>query len=471
MNQSDAALNGGDTLFTRISALLLVIAFVSIVRLYPYGEASGIQGVTAFSLGFVIIGGYLLGEIVRRVHLPRITGYLIAGMLFGPYLGGWLTEDTVEHLTLIDQIALSLIAISAGCELKISDLRQHWKGVVSITFFQTISLFVLGAGAFWLLTGWFPFLDASQQIVRLEAGLAFGAIAAAQSPATTIAIITDVQAKGPATDSMLGSAVLKDVLVIILFTLVLSADHFLDGDELTLEPFLALGGELFFSIAFGIAAGWGVAFYLKKVKSDSILFLLAFSYLTYVGSHSIHLDPVLICVAAGLAIANTTDQGERLHAIIRQGSLVIYVIFFCVAGAALDIGALRSMAGLAVVLVLVRMVLLWGSTWLSLRAAHIPNAKSSSYWMAFLPQAGVSIGLASILEKEGFAWAPPMVTLLFACIAINQIAGPIMMKYALQHTGETPSPTSGRGVGSANGADGRFGENNRGRLAFDPPQA
>lgn len=436
-------------MFTRVSALFLVIAFVSIVRLYPYGEASGIQGATAFTLGFVIIGGYLLGEIVCYIQLPRITGYLIAGMIFGPDLGGWLTDETVEHLTLIDQIALSLIAISAGCELRLTELRQHWKGVASITFFQTFCLFFFGTAAFWLLTGWFPLFDASQQIVRLQAGLAFGAIAAAQSPATTIAIINDLKAKGPATDSVLGAAVLKDVLVIILFTLVLSINHLLDGGELTLEPFLALGGELFFSVAFGIAAGLGVAFYLKKIKSDSVLFLLAFSYLVYVGSKSIHLDPVLICVAAGLVITNITDQGERLLAIIHQGSLVIYVIFFCVAGAALDLGALRSMAGLAAVLVLVRMALLWGSTSLGLWIAHVPNAKSSSYWMAFLPQAGVSLGLASVLEKEGFAWAPQVVTLLIACIAINQIAGPIMMKYALQQTGEAPPSSAGRNSSTA----------------------
>ncbi|MDP8245074.1 MAG: cation:proton antiporter [Candidatus Hinthialibacter antarcticus] len=424
-------------MITRISALFLVIAFVSIVQTYPYGEASGIQGMTAFSLGFVIIVGFLMGEIVVRIQLPRITGYLIAGMLVGPYMGGWLTKETVKHLTLIDQIALSLIAISAGCELRLSELKHHWKGVVSITLFQTIGLFALGTAAFWLLSGWFSFFEDGSQIVRLQAGLVFGVIAAAQSPATTIAIITDLKAKGPATESVLGSAVLKDVLVIILFTLILSMNHLLDGGELTMEPFVELGGELFFSIAFGVVAGWGVAFYLKKVRSDPVLFLLAFSYLVNVGSHSIHLDPVLICVAAGLVITNTTNQGERLLSIIQHGSLVIYVIFFCVAGAALDLMALRSMVGLAALLVIVRMALLWGCTSASMAVARVPNAKASTYWMAFLPQAGVSLGLASVLEKEGFDWAPPVVTLLIACIAINQIVGPILMKYALQQTGET----------------------------------
>ncbi|MBZ0256917.1 hypothetical protein K8I31_12700, partial [bacterium] len=114
-------------MFTRVSSLLLVIAFVNIVRHYPFGDLSGIQGVTAFSLGFVILSGYLMGEIVSFFQFPRITGYLVAGMLFGPDLGGWLTKETVEHLTLIDHIALSLIAISAGCELKFSELRHHWK--------------------------------------------------------------------------------------------------------------------------------------------------------------------------------------------------------------------------------------------------------------------------------------------------------------------------------------------------------
>ncbi len=424
-------------MLTRISSLFLVIAFVSIVQVYPYGEASGIQGTTAFSLGFVIIVGYLLGEIVARLSLPRVTGYLLAGMAVGPYLGGWLSKETVKNLTLIDQIALSLIALSAGCELRLSELKDHWKGVVSITFFQIAFLVVLGTAGFWLITGWLPLFEGASPLVRVQAGLAFGVIAAAQSPATTIAVISDLKAKGPATDSVLGAVVLKDVFVIMLYTVVLSMNHLVEGSALTLQPFIVLGGELLFSILFGAAAGWGVAFYLKHIRSDPILFLLAFSYLVYVGSKSIHLDPVLVCVTAGIMIANATDQGERLLDIIRQGSLIIFVIFFCVAGAALHLTAMRDMAALAALLLAMRMVLLWGATGASLSVAKVPNAKASTYWMAFLPQAGLSLGLASVLEKEGFTWAAPVVTVMVACIAMNEIIGPILMKFALQRTGES----------------------------------
>ncbi|MBZ0254668.1 hypothetical protein K8I31_01310, partial [bacterium] len=88
-------------------------------------------------------------------------------------------------------------------------------------------------------------------------------------------------------------------------------------------------------------------------------------------------------------------------------------------------------------------------TWVGLKVARVQNAKPATYWMAFLPQAGLSLGLAGVLEKEGYVWAPPVVTLLIACIAINEIIGPILMKYALQQTGECPQPSEGRNASSA----------------------
>lgn len=422
----------------RIAVLALMAAFVMIVRMYPYGDASGIQGAAAFSLGFVILGGYVAGEICKRLSLPRITGYLVAGIAAGPDAAGWLTDRSVSQLTLIDQIALSLIALSAGGELRLKTLKKQWKGVTSITLCQTIGVYVLGAAAFMALGPFFPIFGGAGWDIRLQAALVFGAVSVAQSPATAIALIVETRSRGPATELALGSAVLKDVLVIVLFTLTLSIDHMIEGvSQLSMRPFIVLGGEMILSILFGLVAGYGLAFFFQRVKADPVLYLLAFSYLVYVGSHSIHLDPILICVVAGLVSTNVSDEGQSLMRAVEKGSLVIYVIFFCVAGAALDLTALRSMALFSLILVGLRMALLWGTTWSGLVIAGVPHAKPSTYWMAFLPQAGVSLGLVTILNREGFIWGDQMATLLIACIALNQIIGPVLMKYALVDSGET----------------------------------
>lgn len=433
-------------MITRISSLFVIIACACIVRAYPYGELSGVQGVTAFSLGLVILGGYLLGELISLLTLPRITGYLLAGMLAGPCLGGMLSQATVKNLTLIDQIALSLIALSAGGELRLDTLRKQWKGIVSITLSQTIGVFVLGTAAFALTSAFFPFMRDDPWTTRIAAGLVFGAISVAQSPATTIALISETRSKGVCTDITLGTAVLKDVMVIILFTITLSVDHLLEleGASISMQPFISLGGELLFSILTGLATGWGIAFFLSRVNSDPVLFLLAFSYLISVGSHSIHLDPVLICVVAGIWVTNTTEQGEKLLSIIGKGSLVIYVIFFCVAGAALDLNALQTMSVLAVLLTLIRMALLALTTGAGVAIAKPPIRSPWTYWMGFLPQAGVSLGLVMVLRREAFWWGDKMATLLVACIALNQIFGPILMKIAFQQSGETRAASNNR---------------------------
>ncbi|MDX9754993.1 MAG: cation:proton antiporter [bacterium] len=422
----------------RIGAFLILLVLTGIVQLYPFSSQTGASE-TVWALGFVLLAGFLLGELVIHLRLPRVSGYLFAGILFGPYIGGILEQDAVEDLVLINGIALSLIALSAGGELHLAALKKGWRQIAAIVGFQFLGIFLLAGSFFYLAVVYFPFWQGFTAMDRLCVALVFGVIAVGQSPALTIAIITETRASGPITDLTLGVAIIKDVCVITLFTIVMTAVGILQGgmEAFRWSQFGALGRELFFSMLAGAGLGVGISQFLRWFNQNRIFFLLAVSYLVSVGCKTFHLDLILVCVFAGAWVTNASKRGEELIAMIEEGALLIYVIFFCVAGASLNLQAVLDMKWIALLLVGMRMLFVATATTGGVFFARIPVPSVSTYWMAFLPQAGVSLGLISIVSREPYDWVPILYTLVVACIALNQIIGPIAMKYALSKTGET----------------------------------
>lgn len=424
----------------RISALLLVVALFFVVKMYPFGELSGIQGETIGALGLVVLGGYLIGEILAMLTMPRVSGYIVAGLLFGPDVLGLISVSDVQSLRLIDSIALSVIALTAGGELHWDSLRKRAGDLLAITAFQTLISVTLGTVSFivilWI-TG-LDFLNDQSFATWVIAGMIFGAIVVSQAPAIVMAIIADTRSKGTSTELILGVSVLIDIVVIILFTTLMTLARITsEGGGFELEPFLLLANKIFGSALAGIGAGMLLSMYLKHVKREPVLVLLAFSYLVYVGGKTLYFDPLIICVTAGVWVTNASKRGHELIEMIEGGSLIVYVIFFCVAGAGLDLDALQLMGGTALLLFLARLVLMGASTWAAVTWMNTPIRSPNTFWLGFLPQAGVSLGLVAILNKEGFSWGYEFSTLLIALIALNQLLGPFGMKYALQQAGDT----------------------------------
>ncbi len=425
-------------MLSRFIALLLILVLLLIVLQYPLQVTSSKSGLMALSLGIIILGGYLWGEILVRFKLPRISGYLFAGMLLGPYLGNILSHETIKNFYLIDQIALALIALSAGGELHLSSVKRHLKGIAFITLVQCIVLFAFGTGVFYLLSGWIPFLKEYSPVSRFGASMVFGVISVAQSPATTIAIITETKSSGIITELLLGVAVIKDVLVILFFAILIPTVKVMElGGGFEWEFLFKLGFELVLSFIVGMIAGMIISFYLKYVRANPVLFVLAFSYLVSEGSKTFHLDTLIVCIMAGLWVTNASKKGEELIKMIENSSLIIYVIFFCITGAALNLLAIQNTWELTLILIAARMLFLFFSTYIGCKAAKVEVPIPYTFWSAFLPQAGVSLGLITVLKRQGIPWGGHVEPIIIATIALNQIIGPITMKIALQRAGET----------------------------------
>jgi Kef-type K+ transport system membrane component KefB len=401
-----------------------------------------IMAESMMALGFTLVVAYLAGKIIERVTLPKITGYLIAGILTGPYFLNLLSVEVVKNLQLIDNIALCLIALTAGGEFRYKSIKKYLRTIMSSIAGQILVVMILLLIFTLLFSYSITFLQNEQLAVIIGAGLLLGTLSIATSPATTIAVITETRAKGPFTDFVLGVTVLKDVVVVLVFSVVISLAEplILHLDQIEFSHVLTVLLEISVSIILGVAAGAIILAYLKYIGEQKVLFLLGFIIFVIELSQIIHLELILIFMVAGFFVQNFSRSGPPLIQAIEEVSLPIFVTFFAITGASLNIQILLQNWMLAMLLVTLRLFgtyqgTLWGS---KLTRSHQNIQKFG--WMGFIGQAGLTLGLASMTLRtipgpigEGIA------TIIIASITINQIIGPVLFRIGLQKVGEIHS--------------------------------
>ena len=398
-----------------------------------------IMSESMMALGFTLIIAYLLGLLISRFQMPKITGYIIAGIICGPYFINLLSVKTVTNLQLIDSIALSLIALTAGGEFRYKEIRPQIKTISSTILWKIIFIFV----GFIVLSIIFApkidfFKDKSFYTV-IGITLILAAISVATSPATVIAVITESKAKGRFTDFVLGVTVFKDIIVVLLFSISISIAEplILAKSALHLEYLFNVILKLGLSILVGIAAGWLIILYLRFVDKQRILFLLGFILLGIELAQLFHLEIVLIFMVAGFFVQNFSENGPKLINAIEGSSLPIYVIFFAIAGANLDIPLFLSNWVIALALVFLRLITTYAGTYVGGKLTNAPAIVNNYGWMGFIGQAGLSLGLSVLVTQAIPGSIGIMIrTLIISTIAINQIIGPILLRFSLFKAGE-----------------------------------
>jgi len=422
-----------------MSILIIITFFVLIYILKSiFPGPGGLNQSTSLALGFLLITAFLFGKIVKKWKLPMITGFMLMGIICGPYLLKLINFQEVKNLRLLDGLALSLIALTAGGELKLEILKQRKKAIILIIFFQALFLF-FGFLIFCFLCKDFSSFFPTENLNHIFAfGLLFGVLSIATSPSTTIAIITETRAKGSLTDLVLSVTVFKDVIVIILFAISFSFSRFLISGkaDFSFSYFLNLFMEIAGSLILGIIVGLIIIFYLKFVKSEITIFILSIAFFTYELSYYFELHPLLICMIAGFLTENFSSEGEKLIHTIEKSSLPIYVIFFAISGASLNLEVLKTTWIIALSMVFLRAVFKFIGTYLGAKLSGEESNIQKLSWMGFISQAGVALGLAIIIERSFPQWGAQFKTLAIAVITINQIIGPIMFQKIIFKSGE-----------------------------------
>ncbi len=417
--------------------VLLMLALSVLVhsahRFLPPGEEQSLALSTTLAFGFVLLSALLAGRIAERLSLPRITGYLLMGVVAGPFVIGVLTDTMVRALQLVNGIAICLIAITAGGELNWRRLRPLFGTLRALTLWAIVGTFVLLSVGVFALSPRLSFLDGMSLAQRLSVSALLGATLAAQSPAVVMALLDETRADGPLSRTLLAMVVLSDLLIVVLYAALSSlANVTLGTPQEPLHTALEIGWELFGSIAGGLLVGLLMSVYLRKVEEGTALFvLLVCLVISQVGA-AIHLDPLLVALTAGLFIENVTEiEASHLIHRIESASLPVYVVFFAVTGATLRLDLLWSVAIPALILATLRAVGFWAGSRVAASRTQAQPAVRRYTWIGLLPQAGLALAFALLLERAHPSFGKQASALVLAIIGINQLLPPVLLRFAL----------------------------------------
>lgn len=420
-------------------AVLMVLTFA----ILKAGGGVLREGSEALLLGFLLLAAYLAGHVSHNIELPRITGYLLLGILVGPWILGLVPRESVVDFRLINGGALSLIALAAGGELRLEAVRRRALAIGAIIAAQVVVVCGGVVALVWWGRDMVPFLRGAPPGVALAVGMIFGLVAVAKSPATTIAIITEERARGILTETVLGITVVKDVVVLVLVALLipLAAVVADPGTPFAFDTVREVLTSIGWSLGAGAVMGLLLALYLGRVHRNQILVVLVAAFLLVEVSDAMGLEHILVAMTAGFCVQNFSRQGPRLLRALEANALPVYALFFAVAGADLRIDLLPDVWTVALALVVVRAAALAGSTWLGARLVHDPPLIQRWAWMGFLAQAGVTLGIANIVRDRFPVWGGDVATVIIAMIAVNQIVGPPAFRFSLIHAAESRRAT------------------------------
>lgn len=421
----------------QVASLALVATLL--VLLGKFIPASSSSAGLAAALGLLLLAGVLLSDILDLAGLPHLTGYLGAGVLAGPHVLHFINHDTVEELSQVNTLALALIALAGGLELRLDTLREVRRSLLWATLIQSILVFVVMSGIFFFLARYISFAQGLPAAAVLGVALMWGALSVSRSPSATLGILSQARADGLLTRYSLAFIMSSDIVVVLLMaiTMLFARPLILPGSGISLDALWHLVHEIYGSITVGTTLGLLLILYLKFVGRHLILVLLLLGFGFTEGVHYLQLEPLLTFITAGFVVQNLSAQGEKLlHAIEGVGGMV-FVVFFATAGAHLDLPLLAQLWPIAVALAVARGI----STYLGQRFSSLlasdPPALRKWGWSSMISQAGLTLGLSVVIEKTFPQLGTGFRSLVLATVAINEVVGPIVFKMALDRSGES----------------------------------
>jgi Kef-type K+ transport system membrane component KefB len=421
----------------RLFSLAILFGLAALVLLTPVFDRGLTGGQATFCLGFILLFGYYLAKLLDGFHLPAITSYIIVGIVCGPFAFNLLSGDVVRGLQIFDDVALAIIALIAGGEMRLHVIRARKSAFAAVITGQTVFAFIGALVVVYFLRGYLGDVPTEGARELLAAGMLLGLVVVARSPSTTIGVITETRARGPMTEVLIGVTVLLDVIVLVLAAFVIPASGLLidPTQSFSLDFVQSLGETIVGSIAAGLFFGLLISVYIRWIGAYLPIILMVIGLVGSAVCRHYHFEPLLSFMIAGFVVENYSSQGDRLIKGLERSAFPVYVIFFAISGAAIDLRALREMWLLAIILVIVRAAAFYAGTFAAARVVKELRPYAHSVWSGFLAQAGVTIGIASLIDHR-FEWGGHLETVALAVVAINQLVGPILLKWVLERKGE-----------------------------------
>lgn len=380
------------------------------------------------TLAIALGAGLLLSRVIKLVKLPNVTAYLIAGLLIGPYVLNLMSKAQAENLGIITTVALGFIAYAIGGEFRLSYLKEIGAKPVAITFFQGMMAVALVDIA--LIACGFP----------LPLCLTLGAIATATAPAATLMVVRQYKAKGPVSGMLLPVVAMDDALGLMIFSISMAiAKALSSGAPITVQNMLVAPLlEIILSLGLGVLLGLILTFCARYFKSrGNKLALTLMCVFAAVGLCDMWgLSSLLVCMMIGATMVNLSSQEKVLLEQCDRFTPPLFLLFFVLSGADLDLSVLPTVGLVGVVYLLARSLGKWlGALVGSCVVKAEPNVRKY-LGLTLLPQAGVAIGMAQMAITALPAYGAQINAVVLSATLIYELIGPVITKIALTRAGE-----------------------------------
>lgn len=411
--------------------------------------------ISFISFCFIALAAHQVGLILTRFSFPLISGYLLAGIITGPFVLSFMTSVDIEHLRFLDEVSLAFIAFAAGSEMYLEELHGRYKSIGWNTLTQIVAIYLVTGAVIIVFADVIPFMQGLTPMGKLAAAILGATILAARSPSSAIAIINELRARGSFTKTVLGVTLVKDVLIVILFALSTAiASTLLTGEHFDITFIFLVSFELGASIILGLLVGRLLVVVLRTHFEENlkIFLILLIGYLVFVFSENLRhishddlpfeilLEPLLICMVASFWLTNRSGYRAELQHLLHRVETLIFVIFFTLIGESLDVAIVLTILPITILIFLSRLVALFIGGYIGGMVAGDPPQYNRLTWMAYITQAGVGLGLAKEVAIEFPILGDDFTTLLVAVIVISQLTGPPFFKFAVKRVGEAHLP-------------------------------
>ncbi len=376
-------------------------------------------------VGAVMLLGLLGGKLAKFFKLPKVTGYLLTGTIIGPSVLGLISQETIENLSLLNDIALGLIMFAIGGVFEIHHIKTVGKKTLWLTIAQSLGAMLFVTIAL-IIVG-----------VSFYPALLLGVIGIATAPAATLLVIREYESKGEFTDSLITIVAMSNIICILFFELFFSFGLLKDGVSwyyAILSPLYELGG----SLVIGGAVGYLISIWEQKIddQAEMLMIIVAGVMLVTGLAFTLNIQPLFATLVMGAVTTNLSLMHRLVYIEMRQIEQPLYIAFFVIAGASLHLDLLPTIGLAGIIYLIARVAGKISFIYLVSKWKNFSADTKNYLGLGMIVQAGVAIGLVNIVNEVDKEIGDFLTPIVLSTILIYETVGPPIIKFILFKSGD-----------------------------------
>ena len=399
-------------------------------------------------VGIIIFCGFIFGEVAKKAKLPKVTGYILAGVFLNPGLFHIIPENFVTHTEVVTNISLSVITFSVGGTLLFSKIKKLGKSILCITVFEGEFAFFAIIIGFLLISPYFVHIpNAGWFTVFIPMAILLGSLGAPTDPSATLAVKEEYNASGRVTQTVMSVAAFDDVLGIINYSIAIAlAQVFISHQGLNtynsfIQPLMVISGAMVLGVFLGFLLNFVTNFISKETEGVYVVIILGLLCICYGVATLVQVNQLLAVMVMGAVVVNYNKKQHLIFKVLeRYTDELIFVLFYTLSGMYLDFTVLRTALVLVLFFIIFRTIgKVFGTTLGAIISKAPENVKKYTSG-GLIPQGGIVVGLALIMKQNPAfdAFSDIIISVVIGATIFHEIIGPITTKISLSRAGEIP---------------------------------